>query len=311
MSPARSGRHSAFVLPTSMCDLAGYEPSRRAHDELCASDPELPDFGDRAFEGRVPAVDGPASRRAGPRPSPGRARRRVAAPAAGPRRRDPGAPGPPSRALPPLPAGLFGERGFQTLGGDVSHLHALAAPEGRFTTGVRVGSDVEPFLRRPPGAPLRSGRVRRALPARGRLAGREAPHPPDRPLPPGRPLRRPGLPQLSILAGFSGDEQQAAEHLLLAYLNSSPIRWFHYMRHRDARQGMPQLKIGHLRALPAPLRGSPALAALEQLGRELGARNTGISAAEQAAIDELAADALDLDAAARARIATWARTVRG
>jgi hypothetical protein len=83
------------------------------------------------------------------------------------------------------------------------------------------------------------------------------------------------------------------------------------MRHRDARQGMPQLKIGHLRALPAPPRGAPARAALERMGRELGERNAGISVAEQDALDGLAADALDLPAAARARIAAWAAAVRG
>ncbi len=47
----RPGGRLGLVLPTSMSDLAGYEPSRRAHDELCVCDEELPDFGDRAFEG--------------------------------------------------------------------------------------------------------------------------------------------------------------------------------------------------------------------------------------------------------------------
>ncbi len=83
------------------------------------------------------------------------------------------------------------------------------------------------------------------------------------------------------------------------------------MRHRDARQGMPQMKIAHLRALPAPARGTPALAALERIGRELGERNTGIDVAEQETIDGLVADALRLEAQARARIAAWAATVRG
>jgi hypothetical protein len=72
---------------------------------------------------------------------------------------------------------------------------------------------------------------------------------------------------------------------------------------------MPQMKIAHLRALPAPPRDAPAVAELEQLGRALGARNTGVSTEEQARIDGLAADALGLDAAARARIAAWAARV--
>ena len=43
----RPGGRLGLVVPTSMCDLGGYEPSRRAHDELCEVDGELPDFGDR------------------------------------------------------------------------------------------------------------------------------------------------------------------------------------------------------------------------------------------------------------------------
>jgi hypothetical protein len=74
---------------------------------------------------------------------------------------------------------------------------------------------------------------------------------------------------------------------------------------------MPQLKIGHLRALPAPPPASPARASLEQIGRALGERNTGASPAEQAQIDALVADALGLGPAARARIAAWASSVRG
>jgi hypothetical protein len=108
----------------------------------------------------------------------------------------------------------------------------------------------------------------------------------------------------SILAGFA-DETFSA-HLLLAYLNSSPIRWLHHTRHRDARQGMPQLKIAHLRALPAPIADSPALPALEELGRTLGERKAGVAPDEQARIDRLAAEALGLDEAERAIVAAWA-----
>jgi hypothetical protein len=305
-SMLRPGGRLGLVLPTSMSDLGGYEPSRRAHDELCACDEELPDFGDRAFDGVFQPSMGLLSTR---RPSPVSLERAGEWPL---QRRD--LDGETIaildrlRALPPLPAGLFGERGFQTMGDDVSQLHALAGPEGRFTTGVRVGGDIEPFLRRPPGLRCDPGafaaRFRPEREWRGvKLLIRQTARYPMAALSDGQAFRN------SILAGFAGEEH--GEHLLLAYLNSSPIRWFHYMRHRDARQGMPQLKIGHLRALPAPPRGAPALAALERIGRELGARNTGISAAEQEIIDGLAADALDLDGAARARIAAWASTVRG
>ncbi|MFX8945871.1 hypothetical protein ABTN08_19540, partial [Acinetobacter baumannii] len=47
----RAGGRLGFVLPTSMSDLAGYAPSRRAHDELCEVERELPDFEDGGFDG--------------------------------------------------------------------------------------------------------------------------------------------------------------------------------------------------------------------------------------------------------------------
>ena len=108
----------------------------------------------------------------------------------------------------------------------------------------------------------------------------------------------------SILAGFDSADHPAA--FLAAYLNAAPIRWLHFVRHRDARQGMPQLKIGHLRATPAPPCGQ-LIAALERIGAELASRNLGVRPEEQAAIDTLVADAFGLAESERARIAAWAR----
>ena len=109
----------------------------------------------------------------------------------------------------------------------------------------------------------------------------------------------------SILAGFA-DEQYSAG-FLLGWLNAAPIRWYHYMRHRDARQGMPQVKITHLRALPAPadLQYVPAI---EALAEGIGARNQGISRDEQGTLDELVCIALGLSPAERGPIERWART---
>ncbi|MEZ4297689.1 MAG: hypothetical protein R3B70_22220 [Polyangiaceae bacterium] len=45
----RAGGRLGLVLPTSMSDLAGYGPSREAHDALCECDAELPDFGTRSM----------------------------------------------------------------------------------------------------------------------------------------------------------------------------------------------------------------------------------------------------------------------
>jgi hypothetical protein len=302
----RPGGRLGLVLPTSMSDLGGYEPSRRAHDALCVCDDDLPDFGDGAFEGVFQPSMGLLSTR---RPAPASI--------------EEAGPWPLQRndldgetialldalgALPRLPPHLFGERGFQSRGEDVRHLHALPGPEGAFTAGVRVGGDIEPFLRRPPqsycdprvfGERFRSADGFRAV----KLLIRQTARYPMVALSDGQAFRN------SILAGFADGDH--SEHLLLAYLNSAPIRWLHYMRHRDARQGMPQMKIAHLRALPAPPRSAPGYAALERLGREIGERNAGVSAAEQEEIDRLAADALGVPASARARIAAWACSVRG
>jgi hypothetical protein len=301
----RPGGRLGLVLPTSMSDLGDYEPSRRAHDQLCVCDANLPDFGDGGFEGVFqPCMGLLSTRRTGPaaldelRPWP-LERRDVDADAA--RWLDHLA------ALPRLPPHLFGERGFQTMGDDVSRLRELAAPEGVFVTPLRVGGDIEPFLRRPAhlfcDRTAFDGRFRDDAGWRGvKLLIRQTARYPMAAPSDGLPFRN------SILAGFSDEEH--GEHLLLAWLNASPIRWYHYMRHRDARQGMPQLKIAHLRALPAPPRGAPELVELERQGRAMGERNDGIEESEQQTIDSLAAAALGLGADAMARIAEWARSVR-
>ncbi len=302
----RPGGRLGMVLPTSMSDLGGYEPSRRAHDALCLCDDALPDFGNGAFAGVFqPAMGLLSTRRTAP----------VAVAEAGPwplQRTDLDAETAALLdqigALPRLPPRLFGERGFQSTGDDVDRLQRLDEPTRAFATAVRVGGNVEPFLRRPAQLycdPRTFGtRFRAEADWRGvKLLIRQTARYPMVALSDGQAFRN------SILAGFSDGDH--SEHLLLAYLNSAPIRWFHYQRHRDARQGMPQLKIAHLRALPAPPPGSPALPPLQHLGRTLGERNSGISATEQEAIDGLVADALDLGVRARRRIAAWAASTRG
>jgi hypothetical protein len=77
------------------------------------------------------------------------------------------------------------------------------------------------------------------------------------------------------------------------------------MRHRDARHGMPQLKIGHLRATPAPPR-TGLVAHLAELGQMFSQRNVGIERDEQAALDRLVCDAFELKPKERERIFDWA-----
>ena len=214
----RPGGRLGLVLPTSMSDLGGYEPSRRAHDELCVCDDELPRLRRQGFRGGLSALDGPALDAAA-RADLHRGGRAVAAPAEGSRRRDHRAPRSARALCRHCRSHLFGERGFQTTGDDVSRLHALAAPEGSFTTGVRVGGDIEPFLRRPPqlycdprgfGGRFRAEAEWRAV----KLLIRQTARYPMVALSDGQAFRN------SILAGFSDDEHSV--DLLLAYLNFEP-----------------------------------------------------------------------------------------
>jgi hypothetical protein len=301
----RPGGRLGLVLPTSMSDLGGYAQTRRAHDALCVCDEELPDFGD-VFDGVFqPSMGLLSTRRTEPAGAPAAATWPLA-------RSDLDAE---AReilealgARPKLPPHLFGERGFQSMGEDVRKLHALAGPEGPRTAGVRVGGDIEPFLRKPPGLycdpAAFGGRFRPEADWRAvRVLIRQTARYPMAALADGIAFRN------SILAGFE-DETWSA-FFLVAYLNASPVRWFHYVQHRDARQGMPQMKIAHLRALPAPEAGTFAVREIEALGREIGLRNEGIRPEEQEEIDRLAGEALGLGEGARERIRGWRVGVRG
>ncbi|MBK9258962.1 MAG: N-6 DNA methylase [Polyangiaceae bacterium] len=296
-----SGR-LGFVLPSSMSELGGYAPTRRAHERLCECDDDLPDFGDVFDDVFQPSMALLSTRR------PAAIEVEMAKP--WPIHRadlDEAAVNLLARlaALPKFPPELFGERGFQSMGDDIHHLHAQDAPSGALRTGVRVGGDIEPFLRKPPkfycdprvfGSRFRPDAEWRSV----RLFVRQTAR---------YPMVAPsdgGAFRNSILAGFSSETW--SQFFLLAWLNSSPIRWYHYTQNRDARQGMPQVKIAHLRALPAP--PTRALVEnIENIGRRLGERNAGIAASEQTELDALVADALDLGPAARQIVASWAASM--
>ncbi|AUX26824.1 hypothetical protein SOCEGT47_073940 [Sorangium cellulosum] len=298
----RPGGRLGLVIPTSVADLAGYGPTRRAHDALCAVDPDLPSFGSDAFEGVFQPCMGLLSTRVAPA---------LPRPAA--------APWPLARsdldvvsrrllerlgALRPLPAALFGERGFQTTAEDAERIRRADAPAPPYTCPIREGTDVGELIARAPrhyvdrGAV--KGRFRKDAEWRAvRLLIRQTARYPIAALSDGLPFRN------SILAGFCDDTW--SEFALLCYLNSSPVRWWHYTRHRDAREGMPQVKIAHLRAIPAP---RPALAgligALDALGRELGPANAGLSAEARRRVDDVVASMLEMTEEERACVARWA-----
>lgn len=299
----RPGGRLGLVVPTSISDLEGYEPVRRAHDALCAADPDLPDFGADAFEGVfLPCMALLSTRRGAPAPPP-----EGVAPSWPLARTDldPVASGLLARlsSHPVLPPSLFGERGFQTTAADARLLHRIDGPAPPHLRPIREGTDIGEFIARPPRHLLDpaavKGRFRTDDEWRTvRLLIRQTARFPIAALADGLPFRN------SILAGFAGDGW--SELALLCYLNASPIRWFHHARNRDARQGMPQVKIAHLRALPAP---APARAALiehlDAMGRALGPANAGIACADRVGLDELVADLLDLTGEERRCVAAW------
>jgi hypothetical protein len=296
----KPGGRLGLVLPSSMSELAGYAPTRRAHDRYAAADRTLPDLGNAAFAGvfqpcmvllstrrREPLADVTSSAWPVERPDLDAAARDLIAKL--------------ERA--PLPRHLFGERGLQSSGDDRRHL--AAAADERHSVPLRTGGDIEAFALRAPSAhadPDWFGQ--RLRPAdewrRVGLVVRQTARVPVAALSDGTAFRN------SLLAGFEDAEYPAA--FLVAYLNSTPIRWLHYTRHRDARQGMPQLKIAHLRATPTP----PSRALVSELtafGARLSARGRGMRAAELAELDTLVEVAFDLSAEERHRLAHFRASV--
>jgi hypothetical protein len=312
----RDGGRLGLIVPTSVADLHGYAPTRRAHDQLCDVDAELPDFGAEAFRGVFqPAMAVLSTRRAAAPPpclelggAPAAASTRSSSLAANQWRLARTDLDPVTEALlarlasvPMLPPSAFGERGFQSSGEDADRLRALVAPEAPFVLPIREGADIASFVARPPRLYLDPTATRSRLRPEEQwrqvqLLIRQTARFPIAALGDGVAFRN------SILAGFA--VPGLSELGLLAWLNSSPIRWYHYMKHRDARQGMPQVKIAHLRALPAP---PPNVRDLVAVGERLGKRNEGASQHERDELDALVADLLDMNAGERDAVARWAQ----
>jgi Eco57I restriction-modification methylase len=291
----RPGGRLGLVVPTSLADLEGYAPARAAHDALCDVDDPLADLGD-VFEGVFqPCMALSSTRKHAPEASPARTwpleRRDLDETGARLLAR--------IGALPKLPPSLFGERGYQTLAADGPHIRALAAPAPPWTLPIREGADIAEMVRRPPrlfADPARLHGRLRADWSEARVLIRQTARYPIAALADGIAFRN------SILAGFSTPEWPAPA--LAAYLNAAVVRWFHFHAHRDARQGMPQLKIAHLRALP-DLPDARVRDRLGSLGETLATRNEGIPAEARAALDDLVERALGLPAAERAAVRAW------
>ena len=157
--------------------------------------------------------------------------------------------------LPTFPGAMFREVGFQTS----SATKRLLVRAGPGTTPILAGRDIRQF--RVPNASLRIP-INALSPRDGRqleaavLLGR-----PHAIRSPPRPRVYTSATRLSVYFVFD----PWTDEVMLGLLNSLVLRWFHYTSFRDAREGMPQVKIGHLRKYPAPHVASalPAVAVAE------------------------------------------------
>jgi hypothetical protein len=197
---------------------------------------------------------------------------------------------------PRLPADAFGEYGFQTsrLASETlllraerpDALHDFPLLEGR---NVREFSVSEPrlFLRAEPellkqaGCRLRSREQYRSVD----FVVRQTAPVPIAALHGGLPFRN------SLLGGFSRNGLSAA--LLVALLNSSLYRALHLATQRDARQAaFPQVKLAHLRDLPAPPSDPPRRARLEALAKLMTEMGGSVELARE--LDDVTFDLFEL-----------------
>jgi hypothetical protein len=299
----RPGGYLGLVIPSSLSELDGYTPTRRAHDRRCEFPGELVDFGESQFEG----VTQPCMALVSQCTPAGRSDQAL------------GAPWPMQRSdldatardliaklgrFPRLPPELFGERGLQSDRQLARHFSEVSTPSGRFATPIREGTDVREFELRPARLHVDEGalgpRIRGSEEFRAvRAVVRQTARYPIAALSDGMAFRN------SLLAVFEQPGLPAAA--LVALLNSAVLRWFHYVRFRDARQPiLPQVKIGHLRALPEPPGWSREAAdSLAALGERLSERSGAIQRADREALDAQVFALYQLEPEERTLVSAW------
>lgn len=299
----RAYGYLGFIVPSSISELEGYEPTRRAHDRSCDFVGELVDFG----EGQFPGVTQPCMALVSRRTPDGRTDAAW------------GEPWPMARpdltvvdrtliarlsTLPRLPPELFGERGLQSDRVIAAHFCESTVPVGRFTSPIRTGSDIQEFCLLQPYIYMDKealcGRLRSESEFNEvQLLIRQTARYPIAAISDGIAFRN------SLLAGFSVPGVRA--EALVALLNSSLVRWLHYQRFRDARQPvMPQVKIAHLRAIPAPSGG------LERWSEELAEMHSRFVSSEgqqrilaRKELDRLVSSMFELTMEEQTRVEEW------
>lgn len=283
----------ALVVPSPIADLQGYRAVRRAVRATHTPCEPLLEFGQDAFESVTqPCFALIADARTGNERSdavadaPFRLSERqraggVAAELAAPEKLAQLA------HLSAFPRTLFGEMGFQTSRRVTQELLLrTSSPTPRHHYPLLEGRDVRAFWQGAPRLYLAPDatvlaeshcRLRdRDDYARVRFVVRQTARYPIAALHAGLPFRN------SLLAGFA--VEGFSPELMVGLLNSSLYRALHLATQRDARQAtFPQVKIGHLRGLPAPPEDPEGRARVAALSAE--SSRAGADAALNAQLD--------------------------
>jgi hypothetical protein len=209
-----------------------------------------------------------------------------------------------------LPAELFGEMGLQTNSAVTRQLlFRGTSPPPEFNYALLEGRNIAEFALSAPRLFLKPDRVLLAAErcrlreaseyACVKLVVRQTAAITIAAAHDGTPFRN------SLLAGFELPEFPFA--LTLGLLNSTLYRALHLAGRRDARQGaFPQVKIGHLRSLPAPP-ASLARARIAELS--LQASQAGLTADLRRALDAAVYEAFGITAPEGVEIAAFVRSL--
>ncbi len=299
----------ALVVPSPLADLEGYRPMRRAVARSHVPVEPLLEFGQDAFE-RVtqPCIAFVAV--------PGRGDEDGRAYQLAERQKQAGAAEPVAApevlkrvaSLPSLPKELFGELGFQSAGEVTKRLflradapdelHRVPLLEGREVREFHVG---QPRLFLNPDPEILAAARCRLRPLehyrRARFVVRQTAKYPIAALHSGVPFRN------TLLAGY--EHPELTSELAVALLNSTLYRSLHLASRRDARQAaFPQVKVLHLRALPAPPARPELHRSLEELTRKARA---GMTAELRHQLDALVLDLFELTSEERESVLRFAR----
>lgn len=309
----------ALLLPSPIADLQGYAAVREVATVRHRLLTPLPELGQDAFSGVTQPCFGlllePSEQTQGSREA-WRLEERSKARGSG---REVSVPGilTELRALPSLPQSCFGERGFQSAGEISRTLFSRGNERDPFNVGLVEGRDVREFAVGPtrlflnPDADVLSRCRAKLRPVESYqevdFVVRQTASHPIAALHDGRRFRN------TLLAGFAQDG--LCPELLVGLLNSTLYRALHIAANRDARQRVfPQVKIRHLRSLPAPPPGRERESIVEltrhvSVGLSLPGGKLSLPHELRIELDRAVFDLFNLGGGARSEVAAFVKRV--